>query len=291
MNRAPSALRRQQSAFVAALASPLPAGLLLPGPAGQAPAIAVYAQACRLRLVAALRDNFEVLALAMGDQAFDRLALAYLAAQPSRQASIRWFGHRLAAFMDQCLAADEQGIAGPCAGLVAHPALADLARMDWALRDAFDAADARPIGRDALAALPPQAWPALRLQMHPSVQLLALQWAVEPAWRALRDARDMPTDASPGLAAPLAWPHDLLVWREGLDTRWRSLDPAEARLLRAVAGGKAFAGLCEMADKVGDDLAVPGAAALASPPSPVLDRVVGALQRWLADGLLSALRV
>jgi hypothetical protein len=92
--------------------------------------IGVYLQAYRARLTAALRDNFPVLQRALGDDAFDLLARAYIDAHPSHFRSIRWFGHRLVEFL---AAAPER---------LPHPALLDLARMDWAMRTAFDAADA-----------------------------------------------------------------------------------------------------------------------------------------------------
>ena len=89
----------------------------------------LYLNAYRARLLAALKDNYPVLFLALGDEAFEELGTAYLTQQPSRFRSIRWFGEGLRAFLDQ----------NPDA--LPHPALADLASMDWALRGVFDAAD------------------------------------------------------------------------------------------------------------------------------------------------------
>ena len=270
-------LRQQQQAFQAALLGQPVGGLLRPGPGGAAAALAVYRHAHAARLTAALRDNFEILARALGDEAFAALASAYIDAQPSDQPSIRWFGHRLAAFMDQRLAADD--------GLVPHPALADLARMDWALRGAFDAADAPVLLREALAAVPPEHWPGLRLVLHPSVQQVALQWAVEAAWHALRAGLDgatgNPADSGPEpeLPAPEAHPHALLVWRRELATQWRSLAEPEAALLQSVAEGAVFGDLCEQAASGVDE---PGQAAT---------RVVAGLQQWLADGLVSGFSV
>ena len=59
----------------------------------------IYEQAYGARLTAALRDNFGVLPTVLGDDAFDALAHAYIAAHPSRRPSIRWFGDALPAFM------------------------------------------------------------------------------------------------------------------------------------------------------------------------------------------------
>lgn len=276
---AASTLRNQQQAFANALLADGPvdlrgaapaglAGLLVAIPGGAA-RIDVYHHAYRARLVSALRDNFEALTRALGDEAFAALAGAYLAAHPSQQASIRWFGHRLADFMGACLAA---GAPPALQDLVPHPALADLARMDWALRAAFDAADGPVIDRTSLAALPADAWPGLVLCLHPSLQTVALQWAVEPAWHALRNT---PAGDEPELPAPAPLAHTLAVWRCGLETRWRALSAAEAALLQAAAAGQPFAALCELA------------AELVADEYQAVPLVAGTLEQWLADGLVS----
>jgi hypothetical protein len=212
----------------------------------------VYRHAYVARLVAALRDNFGSLPTVMGDEAFDALAEAYVAAHPSRHPSIRWFGDRLAAFMAE---RDD---------LVPHPALVDLARMEWALRAAFDAADAMPIEASVLASIAADDWPALVFTPLPSVQALTLQWAVEPVWRALRDAA--PGD-EPELPEPRAHEHVLLVWRTGFETRWRVVEGRDADLLRAMLEGRPFADVCALAQ--------------------TLEAAVDALRSWLADGLIA----
>jgi hypothetical protein len=126
--------------------------------------LAVYLQAYRARLTAALRDNYPVLQRALGDEAFDLLARAYLDEHPSHFRSIRWFGDSLAEFL---AAAPEH---------LPHPALVDLARMDWAMRTAFDAADATLLGVGELVALPPEEWPQRHFKPVPSLQLLDLTW-------------------------------------------------------------------------------------------------------------------
>lgn len=224
-----------------------------------------YRHAYRARLVAALTDNFTVLARALGDEAFEALGRAYLDAHPSRHPSIRWFGHGLAEFM--AAAGDD---------LVPHASLVDFARMDWALRGAFDAAEAPLLELAALAALGPDDWAGLQLHLQPGVQRVALTHAIEPAWRVLREWDPESGDEQPELPEPVPHEHVLLAWREGLETRWRSLEPLETILLEAVAAGQPFAQWCERAaEQLGDaDAAAPA--------------VVGLLQRWLADGLLRA---
>lgn len=225
------------------------------------PGLAAYRHAYRARMLAALRDNYTVLHQALGDQDFDALGLAFLAAQPSRQPSIRWFGDGLAAFM-----------AGPYAAHLPHPAHADLARLDWALRHAFDAADDAPLSLASLAALQPEDWPTLRLRPRASVQLLRLNWNIAPAWRALLRQHEDGTPAELDAPEPLA--HRMLVWRRALDTQWRALPVLEGELIALLTEGADFAALCACAAASLDDEAE------------AASTVVAHLQRWLAEGWL-----
>lgn len=217
---------------------PLAPGLLKPRGDAQ---FAVYRQAYRARLRAALRDNYEVLPLVMGDDAFDALAEAYIAAHPSTHYSLRWFGHLFANFM----AAHE--------ALVAHPAMVDLAHLEWALRHAFDATDAAPLDAAELGALPAQDWSDLRLALHPSVQMLPLQWAAGPVWHALKTGqKEVP--------APDALAHHVLVWREGLHTRWQSLTEVQATFIQGLLAGHSFGDICAtLAQQQGEEAAASAA--------------------------------
>lgn len=252
-------LHATQAAFRSAILSEtLPGGLFTEGVSAIDTRFGLYAYAYRARLVAALRENYPVLHRALGDDAFEDLARAYLAAHPSNHPSIRWFGGTLAAFV----AAEPERLP--------HPALHDLIRMEWALRTAFDAPDAAALTADALAALPPEAWPDAHFALVPAAEWLALDWAIEPVWHTLNDDPDAETPA------PDRLPHTLLVWRVGLNTRWRSLDPIEQALLPALAEGKTIAQLCETAlDHCDADHAA--------------TVVVQCLRRWLDEGLIGTL--
>ena len=245
--------------------SPAEAGGLLE--AASARGLAVYRHAYRARLIAALRDNHPVLAQVMGDEDFDALAAAYVQARPSAFASIRWYGDALADFM-----ATE---AAP-----AHPAFIDVARMDWALRGVFDAAEDSALTLGALQQLDAEAWPRLRLQPRASARCLLLAWAVEPAWAALarhaqqREAGEAADE--PELPAPEALEHRLLAWRPQLETRWRSLQAEEGALVAAVFEGADWTRLGEIAAAQWGEAEAPA-------------RLVGCLQQWVQEGWLRAL--
>lgn len=214
----------------------------------------VYANAYRIRLTAALRDNYPVLHLALGDDLFGALADAYIAQHPSRFRSIRWFGDRLAGFMD----------AHP--ELTPHPSLSDLARMDWALRQSFDAANDDPLEVSDLAGLAAEAWPSQRFRLRAAATLLELRWRVEPIWQALNK------DAAAETAPPESFYHIVLVWRDALECKWRSLNREEASGLKALIEGKSFADICENM-MAADGTMTPTAAAMM-------------LRLWVEDGLL-----
>lgn len=229
---------------------------LIRGASGEREArFAIYASAYRARLIGALRENYPVLWAVLGDEAFDALASGYLDAFPSTHPSIRWFGAHLHDFV--CNEPDR----------LPHPALADLIRMEWALRAAFDAADDQPLQAAALASLAPDDWPGLRFCAHASVSLLRMDWALEPLWHAIQN--DPAGDTEP----PQAHTHSLLIWREGLETRFRSLEPPAAAFLSALITGQTFASACAACAEHLPDA------------SQSTGLVAGCLQQFLQDGI------
>ncbi|MCF8197949.1 MAG: DNA-binding domain-containing protein [Sulfuritalea sp.] len=186
----------------------------------------IYANAYRGRLIDVLADNYPVLYRAMGDAAFRELANTYISAQPSTFRSVRWYGDGLVDFITE---EDDR---------IPHPALADIARMDWATRAAFDAADANPLTHAELAGIAPEKWSDLRFSLVPSFDLIDIDWAIEALWHALNNDENAETEA------PEAHRHSLIIWRYGLETRWRALQPLEALALKAVQSGASFAQCC-----------------------------------------------
>lgn len=253
-------LREQQCAFRLAVVTDLaPAHLFAAGSSDPLRRLQIYRHAYRSRLTDALAANFPALARALGDEAFAGLAAQYIDARPSRKPSIRWFGDGLGDYVGQH-------------DVLSHPALRDLLRLEWAICCAFDAADAPLATRDDLARLAPEAWPALRLELHSSVCLLDLDWNVEPIWQAL--TRDAETGVEQALPEPVEHRHSLVVWREGLTPKWRSLEAVEAECLRALQRGETFEELCgSVARRINAERA------------PAC--VVGWMQGWLADGLIT----
>jgi hypothetical protein len=222
----------------------------------------VYANAYFARIHDCLKEDYAALHAALGDDGFHDLVTAYLMVHPSRRPSLRFAGAALADFLAGDPAAEPFRRRWRWAS--------DLARLEWALVDAFDAADAPPLRRDDLTRMPGGRWPELRLCLHPSVRLLQLAWpvhAMRQAWQ--RDRPPSEPDAPQQTA--------VCTWRCSERVHFRTLTPPEADLLEATCDGISFGLLCERAEK-----------ALGAAAAPVF--AAECLSRWVRDELLASER-
>ena len=216
----------------------------------------IYAEGYRLRLVEALAHDFPALHRALGRSIFDQMGRAYIDAYPSPYRSVRWFGRSVAAFLR---------LRRPYA---AQPWLSELATFEWALSAAFDAGNSTTVSVDALAALPQEAWPTMRLMFHPSVHRLELRWNVTALRRCVDEGRLLERPVKHD--RPLSW----VVWRVVLEPHYRSLQADEAWALDAARGGGRFEDLCE------------GLCGWLDADQVAL-RAAGLLKSWVTDGLIS----
>jgi hypothetical protein len=216
----------------------------------------IYAEGYRFRLIEALAHDFPALHRALGPKGFGQMGRAYIEAFPSRRRSVRWHGESLATFLRSQRPFAEQ------------PWLSELAAFEWALSTAFDAGNSPAIGVETIAALPPEAWPAMRLVFHPSVQRLDVQWNVAVIRKSVDEGRSLEKPMKgDGLQS---W----VVWRPVLEPHFRSLEADEAWAVDAAWVGQSFQeiceGLCEWLDAQHVSL-----------------RAAGLLKGWATDGLIS----
>jgi len=222
--------------------------------------LAVYAHAWFHRIHGALADDFGALARVLGQETFRELVLAYLRAHPPHRPSLRDAGAKLPEFL-----AGSKDAAALRDRFVFAP---DLARLEWALLEAFDSADAPPLPREALAAIPPERWAGLCLRFQPSLRLLALDFPVDR----LRRAHDSDQAEIPAALAPLST--RMCVWRSEERVFHRALEPIEAEALARALAGAPFGRLCEGI-----------AARLSETEAPL--RAAEMLARWQEDGWLA----
>jgi hypothetical protein len=135
----------------------------------------IYANMYFFRLLDCLKEDYPRLLEAIGPDRFHNLATDYLLACPSAHPSLRYLGARFPDF----LRAHTLGLEAEC--------LVDLARLEWARADLFDAADAPLLTRDALARLSEEQAAGLRLRLVPAFRLLRLDHDAPRLWRELRD--------------------------------------------------------------------------------------------------------
>jgi hypothetical protein len=200
--------------------------------------VQVYATMYFWRLVETLREDFSKVAAALGEEGFPALMREYLARHPSTEPSIRHLGRALPDF----LAGREPAY------------LADLARLEWARLEVFDAPDATPLGVADLRRVAPKDWPGLRFTLVPACTRLVTTWAVHRLWA------DGPALVVPGRTA-------LRVWRESFRVYQTAMAPAEEAALAHLLAGEPFASICEAFD----DPAEAG----------------GLLLRWVEDGIIA----
>jgi hypothetical protein len=218
--------------------------------------LGIYAGAYRGRLAEALAANFPALAALLGEDDFRDLAGRYIAAHDSPFFSIRYYGHELAQF----LAVHED--------YAEIPLLTELARWEWTMAGVFDAPDAPVLTHAALSQVAPQQWARLRFTVHPSVARMELAWNVPQQWRALNTDTERPEVTLN--REPVPW----VLWRQELNSYYRSLPPLEARALDALRDGWPFAELCALlCEERGEKEAPAQAAAL--------------LRGWVEAGMVS----
>jgi hypothetical protein len=194
----------------------------------------IYANMYFFRIRDVLAEMYPAVAAVVGEAGFHNLATDYLIEHPSTHPSLRNVGHALPAFLDACRRRSFGGTVG-------RPGwLADLARLEWARHDLFDAADAPPITMEALRSTAPDAFAALPLRLVPGARVIRLRFVVEDVWQAVSDES--------AVEPPEVAPHATLVWRQHVsDILHRPLDPIEAEALAQVTSraDMKFGHLCD----------------------------------------------
>jgi len=217
----------------------------------------VYRYAYGSRLVEAMRNDHALLHSYLGDEMFDEMGHAYVKARPSEHPNLRWFSQGLPEFLKS---------AEPYCN---HPVLADLAALEKALNDAFDAAEGPVLDLTAMAAFAPEQWNDLTFRPHPSATRFDLSTNAAAVWLALKN------DETPPDAVTLEQPSRILVWRQDTTPMFRELPAEEAMMWDEAANGIPFGVLCEMLATYDDP---DGAAA----------RGAGYLHGWITSATLTA---
>ena len=253
-------LQRAFQDYVLASSEEFRSAVRYTGKADRTTLLDVYREGYALRLIEALTTDYPGVMAMTGAADFGHMARAYIAATASRHPSIRWYGKGLADFLERTEPYDR------------NPAAAEMARFEWALGEAFDAADAAPVAADALMALPPEAWETLAFTALPSLRRLTLAFETPQAWQRREEVEpgDLAVEAA---SEPLVW----AIWRPDLVSNYRSLAPDEAAMLDALVAGKTFPELCEVLVPFTGEQQAPA-------------RAAGLLRAWIEAGMIAGFR-
>ena len=220
----------------------------------------VYKHAYSSRLVEAMRNDHKLLHSYLGDEMFDAMGEAYVAANPSHHPNLRWFSQDVPDFLR---------LTQPYSD---YPVVADLAALEKTLNDAFDAAEAPVLALPDMAGIAPVRWNELTFQTHPSAFRLDVSTNAAAIWLALKNG------APPPEAAALDQPARLLIWRRDVTPMFRELPAEEAMMWDEATNGISFGVLCEMLATYDD-------------PDGAAGRGAGYLHGWITAGVLTRVSV
>ncbi|MCP8885212.1 putative DNA-binding domain-containing protein [Devosia sp. XJ19-1] len=209
-----------EAQFVAALTDPtraVPAGLVSPRGTTDAKRFAVYRNNVHVSLTAALAARFPVTRMVVGDDFFAGMARLHVGQTKPTTPVLLHYGDSFADF-----------IAGfpPASEL---PYLPDLARLEAAWSDSYNAADIGGLSPTGLAAMAPETLADLSLALAPAARLISSAYPVGSIWSAHQQVPFVPPKQS--------GTEHVLLTRPQADVRLTIIPPAAAALLRALADG------------------------------------------------------
>ncbi|MGB8029982.1 MAG: DNA-binding domain-containing protein [Terracidiphilus sp.] len=197
----------------------------------------IYNRQYWYRVLGALAEDFPALRAVVGARRFEALSIAYLTEHPSRSFTLRNLGSKL----PQWLAAHPEHAGRR------HRLAVDLARMEWAFVEAFDAPERDPLTQRQIAALQGES----KLTLQPCLQLVALGYPADDLVlelhrrekRQTSEAGVAPEEESGAKAAvPKLRPRPtwLAVHRVDLSVYYRRIAREEFQTLVALRDGRAL---------------------------------------------------
>ena len=191
----------------------------------------IYRNSSRSTITEALRLTYPAVDRLVGRDFFDAASAQFIVEYPPASGYLNEYGREFADFL----------AALPTASSL--PYLPDVARFEWALSIAANAEDAPILDVAILAKLDPEQHGSLRLQPHPSVRLLELNYPADNIADAVLSGDDEAMAAIDLASGPV----QLLVSRgpEGVDAR--RLTASAFGFLRRLFAGEALGDILHLA--------------------------------------------
>lgn len=186
--------------------------------------LSIYGEGYFLRIVDCLAAIYDSLKNVIGEHEFSHhVGREYLVKHPSTHRCIDNVGSHFADFLKRH------------AETKTFPFLPDLARLEWAYHESFYADEKPPFDFSSLENQPLNRWVTAKVEIDPSVRLLALDWPVDDIWRADGKWTRRRLKAVKSQRCPV-----LIYRRPDALVRVKRLDPAAFALLSALNEGKKF---------------------------------------------------
>jgi len=219
----------------------------------------IYATAYKLRLKEAITTDYDKLHSYLGDEQFDNLMERYIDKYPSHITNLRYYSISMAELLRDEVPFKQV------------PVLAELATIEAAFADSFDAEDHKFITINDLAALAPEAWGTLQIDFQKSVQTLAMEYNSFAIWKAL-SAEEKPPEPIKSEQAVM-W----VLWRRSdLVSHYRAMTEPEYVALNLAMQGEDFSAVCEKLLNFFSEEETPM-------------KAVGFLQSWIQEEMLAGL--
>jgi hypothetical protein len=183
--------------------------------------LGIYAHMYYARLLEVMEAEYPTLRRILGPEAFAAACRAYVAKYPSRTRTLGRFSARFPDFLARTLPrTNRNGLA------------VDVARIERAMEDVFDAPRAEPMTATEFAAIGAADWHRVRLPVTPAIRLLKLRYPANEYMNALRRGE------RPRVPRPRASP--VIVFRRGFQVMRRDQEAAQFKLLEALVAGRAL---------------------------------------------------
>ncbi len=199
----------------------------------------IYNRSYWSRVLDAFSEDFPGVRALLGAKRFDRLRQRYLADCPSESFTMRELGKHLVAWMERnpALAGEDYGIA------------LDMAKLEWAQIESFDAAEYERLSPADVDGLAPES----RLQLQPHLRLIEVGHEVDTLLLEIREAAERNGGVRRSVGreriarAKFAGRLYLAIHRFELVVHYKRLDAEMFRLMSSLAEGASIADAVEFA--------------------------------------------
>lgn len=222
--------------------------------------VGIYQGMYLLRMEEALESDYPALKHLLGDHGWSDLVRDYVAAHPSITYTLNRLGDHLPEFVSKW-----KGARRP-------PVAQDLARLELAVAEVFDAPEVEPLSGAEIAAVPEGSWERARLTPIEAFRLLSLRYPVNAYLESVRDEDHDHPEMKRKDTYVAVYRRDYSVWRQDLS------QPAHDLLMDLVEGkplGKA----------------VSAALLRGGRRAPTTDQLFRWFREWAAGGVFRSVRL